>query len=75
MPNCGGNNELRLEGINDESHLQFALQTVQNYSISLSGVQSVNRPKISKQFYAFRLLVELFGAVYRLCTNGMRSEN
>ena len=54
MLNCGGNNEPRLEGINDESHLQFALQTVENYSISLSGVQSVNRPKISKQFYAFR---------------------
>jgi hypothetical protein len=33
MPNCGGNEKLRLEGINDESYLQFALQTEWNYNI------------------------------------------
>jgi hypothetical protein len=53
MPDCGGNDDFRLEGINDGSYLQFALQTVKNYSISLSGLQLVNRPKISKQFCAF----------------------
>jgi hypothetical protein len=35
MPDCGGNKNFRLEGINDESYLQFALQTIKNYSISL----------------------------------------
>ena len=53
MPDCGGNDYLRLEGINDGSYLQFALQTVENYSISLSGLQLVNMPKSSKQFCAF----------------------
>jgi hypothetical protein len=33
MPNCGGNEKFMLEGINDESYLQLALQTEWNYNI------------------------------------------
>jgi hypothetical protein len=53
MPDCGCNDNLGFEGIIDESHLQFALQTIGNYSISLWVVQSVNGPAISRQFCAF----------------------
>jgi len=46
MPDCGGNDYFRLEGINDGRYLQFALQTVENYNTSRKRAQLVRGPKL-----------------------------
>jgi hypothetical protein len=47
MPDCGGNDTFSIKGINDESHLQFVLQTVENYSISPQSAQSAIAAEIN----------------------------